>query len=199
MAAGPGSSGERIAQARRAAGLSRGQLAQTLGLRLWDVEQIESGRSEPPDELLRRIAEAIGVSPLWLRTGADVLQLDDRRTDDLAARERLLEEREKELAARETELRRREAAVAAREARVEAAQAPAPAVSAAARGLPGSVNVNTLARLVAAHGASYPDRVEEWQATLVAMRNVTGTDGRLTPQLEELARDVFAPLLRGAA
>ena len=184
--------GERLAQARRAAGLSRREVAEPLGLRLWDVEQMESGRAEPGDDLLKRIADLLGCSPLWLRSGAAVVQFDEKRDAELDERERLLDLREQQLEQRAEELLRREQALAAREAGAAVA-------TAAPTSAPTRWNVETLAHLVAVHGARYPEHVGEWQATLQAMRSVTGTDGALTPQLEALARDVFAPLLRGAA
>lgn len=186
--------GERVAQARRSAGLSRRQVAEPLGLRLWDMEQIESGRAEPGDDLLKRIADMLGCSPLWLRSGAAVVQFDEKHDAELAEREQQLDLRERQLDLREEELRQREE---------EAAEREATAAVAAATAIPASVaagwNVETLAHLVTTHGARYPERMVEWQATLTALRSVAGIDGALTPQLESLAREVFAPLLRGAA
>jgi transcriptional regulator with XRE-family HTH domain len=186
--------GERVAQARRSAGLSRREVAEPLGLRLWDIEQIESGRAEPGDDLLKRIADVLGCSPLWLRSGAALVQFDEKRDAELAEREKQLELRERQLDVREEELRRREEAAAQREAAVAVAAATAEPAPVSA-----GWNVDTLAHLVATHGARYPERIVEWQATLQALRSVAGADGALTPQLEGLARDVFAPLLRGAA
>lgn len=186
--------GERVAQARRAAGLSRREVAEPLGLRLWDVEQIEAGRAEPGDELLKRIADLLGCSPSWLRSGAALVQFDEKRDAELAERERQLDLRERELDLREEELRRRELAAAEREAATAVAASTAKPTAP-----PSGWNVETLAHLVSTHGARYPERIVEWQATLQALRSVAGADGALTPQLEALARDVFAPLLRGAA
>lgn len=184
--------GERIAQARRAAGLSRRALAEPLALRLWDVEQLEAGRSAATDEILHTIAELLSCSPLWLRSGAELVQFDDKRADELDKLEQELAAREQQLMAREEELARREAALAS----------PQPEATPAAQlhAVPQSRwNVALLAALVAQHGHAYPDRVDEWRATLQAMRAIVGADEALPPQLAALACDVFAPLLRGAA
>lgn len=58
---------ERIAEARRAAGLSKGALGARVGIRLWLVDRIEAGSATPPEELVEQIAEATGRSSAWLR------------------------------------------------------------------------------------------------------------------------------------
>ena len=49
---------QRILAARQAAGLSKGALAERLGVRLWAIDRIEAGRVEPSDDLLALIADA---------------------------------------------------------------------------------------------------------------------------------------------
>jgi transcriptional regulator with XRE-family HTH domain len=48
-----GSVGERVATARREAGLTQRELAHGAGLSLWQLQRVEAGESAPPDELLR--------------------------------------------------------------------------------------------------------------------------------------------------
>ena len=71
--------GDRILSARKAAGLSRQQLAEELGLSEGAIRHYESGRRTPTDEVLAEIADALGVTPHSLRdrnfeTVQDVLE-----------------------------------------------------------------------------------------------------------------------------
>lgn len=58
---------QRILAARQAAGLSKGALAERLGVRLWAIDRIEAGRVEPSDDLLALIADATTCPVTWLR------------------------------------------------------------------------------------------------------------------------------------
>ena len=68
---GDASVGARIARARREAGLTQRALADLAGVRLWVVDQWESGaRAVLPDQL-DRIAMVIKRTPRWLETGVN--------------------------------------------------------------------------------------------------------------------------------
>jgi transcriptional regulator with XRE-family HTH domain len=71
-----GAVGERIAEARRAAGLTQAALAEHLGVPLGVVDGFELGRSDPSKHI-EKIAEVIGRSPDWLRTGSDAAGTGD--------------------------------------------------------------------------------------------------------------------------
>jgi hypothetical protein len=51
-------------------------------------------------------------------------------------------------------------------------------------------------RLVDENAHAYPERIDEWRATLLAMRDYAAVDGALPPELDGLVREVFEPLLR---
>jgi transcriptional regulator with XRE-family HTH domain len=57
--------GSRVAEARRAAGLTRTELADRVGLRLWNVERIETSESTVPLAKLLEIAQATGRPLSW--------------------------------------------------------------------------------------------------------------------------------------
>lgn len=61
--------GERIAQAREAAGLSTAQLARRIGVRTQTLSAWETGRAEPRANRLVMIAGLLNVSPTWLLMG----------------------------------------------------------------------------------------------------------------------------------
>jgi transcriptional regulator with XRE-family HTH domain len=61
--------GVRIAEARRAAGLTQTELADEIGLRLWHIERFETSGSVPPAKL-REIAAATGRPLSWLEDQA---------------------------------------------------------------------------------------------------------------------------------
>jgi transcriptional regulator with XRE-family HTH domain len=60
----PETPGGRLAEARRAAGLTQKALAQRLGVSLWTVEELEHGRRDLASHVLA-IAAATGRSPSW--------------------------------------------------------------------------------------------------------------------------------------
>jgi transcriptional regulator with XRE-family HTH domain/O-antigen ligase len=61
----PGAAGEALAQARRGAGLTEKQLADQLGLSLWEVDQLERGETDPTP-YLNRITDLTGTAPAEL-------------------------------------------------------------------------------------------------------------------------------------
>lgn len=62
--------GERLKQAREAAGYSQGDLAGVVGLTTRQaISGYESGRVEPKRDVLEKLAEALGCSPCWLAFG----------------------------------------------------------------------------------------------------------------------------------
>jgi transcriptional regulator with XRE-family HTH domain len=79
----------RIREARKAAGLSQGQVAKMLGLHRPSVSEIEAGnRRVSVDELLR-MAEIFDVEMSWLMgTAPEIVSTDDPKVQ-LAARELL--------------------------------------------------------------------------------------------------------------
>lgn len=68
---------ERIIAARHAAGLSKGALAERIGVRMWAIDRVESGKVEPAIELLQSIAAATLCPLEWLR-GHDAPPFDLR-------------------------------------------------------------------------------------------------------------------------
>ena len=67
--------GQRIAAARRAAGLTQHELAESVGTSLGRVDRYELGRSDP-SEHLERIAKVTRRSTRWLLTGSDPDETD---------------------------------------------------------------------------------------------------------------------------
>src|SRR5579872_7272295 len=77
----------RIREARKAAGLSQGQVAHLLGLQRPSVSEIEAGNRRVSGEEIGRLAELFDVSPSWLiGNGADQADPHDAKLQ-LAARE----------------------------------------------------------------------------------------------------------------
>lgn len=62
--------GDRLARARDAAGMSQAQLARRLGVKLATVRNWETDRSEPRANRLQMLSGLLGVSFVWLMTGA---------------------------------------------------------------------------------------------------------------------------------
>ena len=77
----------RIREARRAAGLSQGQVAKLLGLQRPSISEIEAGNRRVSGDEIIQLAQLFDVSPEWLLgNGAD--RVDPRDTKlQLAARE----------------------------------------------------------------------------------------------------------------
>jgi transcriptional regulator with XRE-family HTH domain len=67
--------GPRIAQIREDAGLSQSALARAIKTSQSAISAIEAGDRNPSYEMLRQIAEALGVSAAYL-VGADVEELN---------------------------------------------------------------------------------------------------------------------------
>jgi transcriptional regulator with XRE-family HTH domain len=62
----------RLRAARRSAGLSQGNLALQAGVSTYTVFQIEAGgHPHPRTATLERLAQVLGVSRAWLRTGQE--------------------------------------------------------------------------------------------------------------------------------
>ena len=68
--------GERIADARRSAGLTQGALAEHLGIPLGVVDSFELGRADPSKHI-KKVADATGRSSHWLLTGSEALKTAD--------------------------------------------------------------------------------------------------------------------------
>jgi transcriptional regulator with XRE-family HTH domain len=62
--------GERLRSARRSRGLTQRDL-QSAGVTFGYICRIERGTRVPSVEVIRRLAEALNVSALWLETGED--------------------------------------------------------------------------------------------------------------------------------
>lgn len=84
MARGKPGLGERIAQARAAAGLSQTDLGKAFKLTRSAVSQWESNRTEPTPQNLRGVAMETNVRYEWLATGRGAM-LDDIESDAVAA------------------------------------------------------------------------------------------------------------------
>ncbi|SRR5579884_3497083 len=77
----------RIREARKAAGLSQGQVARLLGLQRPSVSEMEAGNRRVSGDEVARLAELFDVSPNWLLgEGTDRIDPHDTRLQ-LAARE----------------------------------------------------------------------------------------------------------------
>lgn len=77
----------RIREARRAAGLSQGQVARLLGLQRPSVSEMEAGRRRVSGEEITRLAELFDVKTSWLLgEGAERADPHDAKLQ-LAARE----------------------------------------------------------------------------------------------------------------
>lgn len=61
--------GTRLVHARTLAGKSQIEIAEAAGLAPTQLSRYESGRSKPRPMTLKRLAEALDISPAWLATG----------------------------------------------------------------------------------------------------------------------------------
>jgi hypothetical protein len=59
-------------------------------------------------------------------------------------------------------------------------------------------NLDELAALVEARGAEFPERLDEWRAYIVYLRDFVGPDSLLPTSFEGLIDDVFGVLLETA-
>lgn len=67
---GNGTLADRLKIARDDAVLTQGELAEIAGISRLHISEIETGRTKAPrPRTLRALAEALGVSVRWLRTG----------------------------------------------------------------------------------------------------------------------------------
>lgn len=65
-----GSIGDRIRQARKAAGLNQSELAQRIGVSQPAIATWESGVHDPRRVVMAKLADALSISPEWLTAGA---------------------------------------------------------------------------------------------------------------------------------
>lgn len=70
--------GQRLSEARAAAGLSLSELARRSGVTRQAISNIEMGLADPTTETVQRLARALSVSPAWLAFGDDVADAKDR-------------------------------------------------------------------------------------------------------------------------
>lgn len=84
----PATTGDRIREAREAAGLDQVQLAAKVGVVDKTISKWENDRQPVRERNLRKVAEALGRSPEWLLTGVDVTA--ERHSPDRASVERPL-------------------------------------------------------------------------------------------------------------
>lgn len=90
--------GESLALARKAEGLTQGELAEEAGLSRATVANIESGGADPKVSTISELAKALEMSPAWLlmseedmevigeiATSEDVSQYQDKLSDDLVS------------------------------------------------------------------------------------------------------------------
>lgn len=61
--------GQRLSEARAAAGLSLSELARRSGVTRQAISNIEMGLADPTTETVQRLAYALSVSPAWLAFG----------------------------------------------------------------------------------------------------------------------------------
>ena len=67
----------RLRMARAYAKLRQADLAVSAGIGLSTVQRIESGRFEPRQGTVRKLADALGVRPEWLLTGEGPMQTEE--------------------------------------------------------------------------------------------------------------------------
>jgi transcriptional regulator with XRE-family HTH domain len=200
---------EQIRRARRESGLSREALAERIGIPPAALDRYEGG-GEISSRHLELIAVATGKPVSFFLDGtgaasqngtgfgrrirAALAWLSDTPGPDpdidellakLAARERALAEREQRLAERERALAALEADVAAR----AGAMGP-PAVAAE-----GGVNLDALEHTLDERAGDFPDRVDEWRAYIVFLREFAHADGELPSTFNTLVREVFGELV----
>src|SRR4051812_9046345 len=72
--------GSRVKQARRAAGLNEKQLAQRLGISLWELERMEQGRKAPWD-YLEQLEKETGRAEEWFVPDAPPPEADEPEAD----------------------------------------------------------------------------------------------------------------------
>jgi transcriptional regulator with XRE-family HTH domain len=158
-----------------------------------------------------RTAIAWLSEPAGLEDGSDQLAALTERERVVAERERALATREDELARKEEMLSRQARTFAARAAELDrlqkdleerlpaldASPAPVPSPGAeiqsavAARGF----NLDALEHTLDERAGEFPDRVDEWRAYLVFLRDFVHADGELPPTFNTLVREVFRDLL----
>jgi hypothetical protein len=134
------------------------------------------------------------------RHGLEELErtLIERQETMRSDREQLVERRSR-LEKRETlnefwaELAERGAALAEREESPEIEPAAEP-TSEGARPSTG-LDLDTLPRLIDAHAGDYPDRVDEWHASIVYLRDFADQSRNLSAPFDGLVWDVFGRLL----
>lgn len=73
--------GERIKQARKAAGLTQKELGDKLGITYQQIGQYENGKRKPKLETLQRIADALEIEMLSLLTKEYITQTDITQRD----------------------------------------------------------------------------------------------------------------------
>lgn len=102
------STGERLKQARKAAGMTQAELAKKVGMAQATISELEGGKSSGTTQIAS-IALALKVNSLWLETGKGSPTLDKHppQTDDEAAflaLYRRLEPRDREVVFRMAEV-----------------------------------------------------------------------------------------------
>lgn len=77
--------GQRIRDARKAAGKTQKDFSKILGMSENYIWQIENGQREPSDRTVRDICRVFGVNEIWLRTGVGEPFTPLSRSEELAA------------------------------------------------------------------------------------------------------------------
>lgn len=73
--------GENLAFYRRKKGLTQKQIADSVGLSITFISQIENGLSKPSDENLKKIADFLGVLPSDLKSDGDLKKIKDENIE----------------------------------------------------------------------------------------------------------------------
>jgi transcriptional regulator with XRE-family HTH domain len=76
-----GSLGERIKQLRKQLNMSQSELAEKVGISYAQVGRYETKGAQPPAETLKKIADALGVSPDYLIYGASDEKAKNKLSD----------------------------------------------------------------------------------------------------------------------
>lgn len=76
--------GQRIRDARKAAGKTQKDFSKILGMSENYIWQIENGQREPSDRTVRDICRVFNVNEAWLRTGEGEMHTPKTRSEELA-------------------------------------------------------------------------------------------------------------------
>ncbi len=184
-----------------------------------ELEAAERSREEAVADVARRTAEldsrqsAIAEREAELDRAWETLEQAamarieaeiKRENEELAAREAALAEREADLHRREhgaepppSRVRPKPTAAPSVPEVESAGEEPGLPAPPQAREIPAAAEwgLDALARLVEEHADAHPDRLDEWRATIVYLREFADQSGTLPDSFDGLVADVFGPII----